>query len=87
MRSFERRRRKENAVVGDYSNRIAMNVRKALQSMRPKSEDLSQVTYGDNCCSVLLLEFAELAPIDDTRNNVAHVKWLTKIGPNNTMKF
>jgi hypothetical protein len=37
------------------------------------------LTRRDNCLSILLLELAELGTIDETCNDITHVKWLPYI--------
>lgn len=44
-------------------------------------------THGDDGSTVFFLELAETAGINDTRNDVPHIKCLPEVRTHNAMKF
>src|SRR6266702_7030454 len=71
MRSLQGALRKQYAVVGQDSDGIAADVGKTADQGR----------------TVELFELIQLGRIDEARNHLANVVWLTQVRGNNTVQF
>ena len=71
MRGLQRRFGKQDAVVGDDADRIAVDVGEA----------------GHQRGAVVLLELVEFAAVDDARDDLAHVVGLARIGGNDAAQL